>query len=176
MLRRTIPVLLLLGLLGLLGSSDTMAAGPKRYWVGGGIGIGLGDIEFVSVEPIFGYAFNEKTSAGVRLVFRYTNDTRGVEDTSSTDWGGSLWGRYLIKAGIFAQLEYEYLNYEFNTIGGSSDESFQSVLGGFGFQRPIGSNAAFFALGLYNFSYDSDELVSPYDGPWIFRAGVSFGF
>ena len=74
----------------------------------------------------------EKFSTGIRLVYRYTNDTRGVDDVSGTDWGGSLWGRYFIKSGLFAQAEYEYLNYEF----GSFDEDFQSVLGGFGYHRP----------------------------------------
>jgi hypothetical protein len=36
-------------------------------------------------------------------------------------------------------------------------------------------NSSFHVLGLYNFTWDEDE-ISPYAEPWILRVGVGFRF
>ena len=55
-------------------------------------------------------------------------------------------------------------------------DTFNSVLVGPGISRPLGKRTAFYALGLYNFSYDDDDVFSPYSDEWVFRIGVSVGF
>ena len=49
------------------------------------------------------------------------------------------------------------------------------VVGG-GVAQPISKNASIFATALYNLSYDSSELQSPYDSPFILRAGIGIHF
>jgi hypothetical protein len=57
-------------------------------------------------------------------------------------------------------------------------DSYNSFLAGGGFFQPIGRNAGFFALALYNFSYEEPRpgRASPYTDPLVFRAGVTAGF
>ena len=45
-----------------------------------------------------------------------------------------------------------------------------------GFSQSAGARTSFFVLALYNLTYDSNDLRSPYTDPWVFRVGVGFGF
>ena len=148
-----------------------------RVWVGGGIGLGFGDVTWVSVEPIVGYSITPRFGVGGRLIYRYREDDRFSPSLNTSDYGASLFARFFVlPPAVFLQAEYEHLSYEFPVTGGGTDrDDFDSVLGGGGISRPIGGRASFFALALYNFSYDDDEL-SPYDDPWIIRVGVGVGF
>jgi hypothetical protein len=51
-------------------------------------------------------------------------------------------------------------------------------MAGGGFFQPIGAKAGFFLMALYNFSYKEAGQgdVSPYNSPFILRAGVTAGF
>ena len=153
------------------------AAAADRWWGGGGIGLALGgDVDWVSVEPVIGYWVTEQFTVGTRLILRYRSDDRFAESISTTDYGASLFARYFLTNSFFVQGEYEYLSYEFRSFSGSDDrDEFGSWLAGGGYSQELSPHASFFVLALYNFSYDDDEL-SPYDGPWVLRAGVGFRF
>jgi hypothetical protein len=148
----------------------------NHWWFGGGLGLAFGDVTFVSVEPVIGYSFSPKLSAGGRLIFRYRKDDRFGPEISPNDYGEGLFVRYMVSRPFFVQGEYEHLNYEIPYFDGSSDrEGYDSVFGGFGVAQPIGTNTAFYASILYNFLWSDDE-PSPYAERWIFRAGVSVAF
>jgi len=158
-----------------LGATPAEAA--DRWWGGGGIAVTLGgDVGFVSVEPVIGYWVTEQFTVGARVILRYRTDDRFAESVNTTDYGAGLFARYLVTKKFFVQGEYEYLSYELLSFSGSDErDEFGSWLAGGGYSQPLGRNASFFVTGLYNFSYDEDEL-SPYDGPWVLRAGVGFRF
>ena len=62
-------------------------------------------------------------------------------------------------------------------VGGDTErESFGSILGGAGFVQPVGGRTSMFVTAMYNFSYDEDDLFSPYSDPWVIRVGVTVGF
>ena len=104
-------------------------------------------------------------------------DTRYAEDVTTHDYGANLFARVDLFRGLFVQGEYEYLNYEYarNHQGDTSRDTQGSWLAGPGISFG-GRGVGFYMVGLYNFSYDSNDLYSPYDEPWIFRAGVTFSF
>ena len=87
----------------------------------------------------------------------------------------ALFGRYRVWGPLYAQLEYEYLNYEFVLPDLTTErETFGSVLGGGGVALPLSRSLSFFATALYNFSYDSEEQRSPYSSAWVVRTGIGF--
>lgn len=165
-----------------------LAAGPAaaqvssgfssgRWFFGAGLGLAFGDITFIEVSPLVGYRVNDRLSVGGSLIYRYRNDDRYGQNLSTTDYGGSVFGRYAVAGPFFVHGEVEQLSYEYYRADLSKSRSdVTSVLGGGGIAQPIGRNAAFFALALYNFSYSSYDAPAPYSSPWIFRIGVSAGF
>jgi hypothetical protein len=156
--------------------AGTPAAAADRLWAGGGFGLGFGDVTYVSVEPIVGYSATERLDVGGRLIFRYRDDERYTPDLTTTDWGASVFGRYLVAQPFFVQLEYEWLSYEILFFDGSTErDGYGSLFAGGGFSQRMGDRSSFFVSALYNFSYD-DEEPSPYDDPWVIRVGVGFGF
>jgi hypothetical protein len=159
----------------LLGSRPVEAR--DNWFVGGGIGLGFGDVDWVDLSGVVGYRVTPRFSTGVRLLYRSREDGRFQRDVTTNDYGGSVFGRFVVRRPFFLQAEYEYLSYEFIRADLTTErDDFQSVLVGGGMAQPLGRNVVLFATGLYNLSYDDDELRSPYDNPWIFRAGVAFRF
>jgi hypothetical protein len=176
MIRRIAILLFVAAGIGLATVAFPSAHAANRVWVGGGVGLGFGDVDYVSIEPVVGVRILPKFSAGVRLMYRYRNDSRFEDDFSTTDYGASLFGRYRVVGPAFVQAEYERLSYEYRVDGSNQRDKFDSVLAGAGVSQPLGGRASFFALALYNFSYDSGDPFSPYSDPWIFRVGVGFAF
>ena len=161
----------------LLALAVPTASAADRWWAGGALGLSFGgDVDYVSLEPAVGYWVNPKLTVGGRVIYRYRKDRRFDDGQSRTDYGAAVLSRYFVARRVFVQGEYEYLSYEFATIGGSTDrDGYGSLLGGVGYSVPISRNAAFSVLGLYNFTWDEGE-ISPYAEPWILRAGVGFRF
>ena len=156
------------------------AGGPAhaadKWWVGGGIGLGFGDVTFVTVEPMVGYRAAKRVTIGGGPIFRYRSDDRVSPSLDTTDYGAAIFGRYHVTRPVFVQLEYQYLSYERLFTGGSTDRSgYNSLFGGAGFSQPVGKNVSFFVTAMYNFLYERNE-PSPYDEPWVLRAGVGFHF
>ena len=149
----------------------------KRLFAGGSMGLGFGDVNFVDISPFFGVAITERVSAGVSLLYRWREDRRYDPDLTTTDYGGSLFTRIRIVDPIFAQVEYEYLSWEFVRLDLSTERrGYPSLLGGIGFAQPLGGNATFYTSFLYNFTYDDSDIIRPYNSPWVIRVGVGFWF
>jgi hypothetical protein len=148
-----------------------------RMFFGGGMGVGFGDVDFVSIEPLFGVHLNKQFSVGGSLIYRWTNDDRYAESLNFNDYGARAFVQYFPVPNFFGQLEYEYLNYEYALPTLDTDRNTQgSLFVGGGISQPMGGKAAFFASALYNLSYDDNDPFRPYDSPWVIRAGVGVGF
>lgn len=167
--------ILCVSLLAVLGSGS--AAEANRWWFGGGIGIGFGDTDFFEVNGIVGYQATPRFTPGVRLTYRNREVARSGSNLTTDDYGASLFARYRVWKPIYLQAEYEYLSYEFITPDFRTErETFGSLLGGGGVSLALSRNLSFFVTGLYNFSYDPDEIRSPYSNEWIFRTGIGYSF
>jgi hypothetical protein len=162
--------------LALLVLTVPTASAADKWWVGGALGVSFGgNVDFVSLEPAAGYWINPKLTVGGRLIFRYRKDKR-LDDEGRTDYGASVLTRYFVIKNVFVQGEYEYLSYEVPGTGGSTErDGYGSLLGGAGYSVRMTRNSSFHVLGLYNFTWDEDEM-SPYAEPWILRLGVGFRF
>jgi hypothetical protein len=147
----------------------------SRLIYGGGVGLSFGDVDYIEIAPMIGFKVTPKTHLGVSLLYRYRDDNN--YDVTTSDYGGSVFARYFPFGGFFVQGEYEWVNYEYAYLGGSSDRQVDSnALAGGGFSQAMGAHASFYVSGMYNFSYDGNDPYEPYDSPWVFRVGVGFGF
>lgn len=148
-----------------------------RWWYGGGLGLSFGTVDWVELSPTVGYRATDQFHIGGGLLYRYRDDGRFEPSLSTDDYGANLFARYYVTPGLFGHAEYEYLDYEFVNFDLSKDrDQFSSLLAGPGIAQPLGRRASFFAMALYNFSYDSADLFSPYDDEWVYRVGVGIGF
>jgi hypothetical protein len=150
----------------------------ERVFTGGGFGAAFGSYyDYVSVSPLIGYSITQKLAAGIQVQYRYTNYKGYTQTISTNDWGVSPFVRYSLFGPIFLHAEYEYLNYQYPTSNGEKfRRDFNSFMAGGGFFQPIGRRAGFYALALYNFSYDDLDVYSPYNSPLVLRVGITAGF
>jgi hypothetical protein len=148
-----------------------------RMFFGGGLGLGFGDIDYVSLEPIIGVRVHPQVALGASVLYRWINDNRYPDSVSTTDYGATTFVQYFPVPTFFLQAEYDYLNYEYVLSDFSTVRSTNSsVFAGAGFCQSIGGKASFFMSALYNLSYDANDPLSPYASPWLYRAGVAVGF
>ena len=148
-----------------------------RFSFGGGIGLGAGDVSFVTVSPYVAYRVTDEIDVGVGLTYRYRTDNRFGRDLTTQDIGSNLFTRYRLPGPFFVQAEMEYMNYEVYRADLSKDRrGVTSLLAGGGISQPIGSNASAHFVVLYNFSYSGYGQPAPYSSPWVLRAGVGVHF
>jgi len=163
-------------------TTATSVPPPKKTWkdtmfFGGGVGLGFGDVDYVSLEPLVGWHVHPKIALGVTPMYRWTNDSRYPDSVSTTDYGLRGFAQYFPVPNFFGELEYEYLDYEYVQPDlDTARTTANNVFVGGGISRPLGGKAAFFASALYNLSYDGNDPARAYDSPWVFRVGVAAGF
>ncbi|HEY5916458.1 MAG TPA: hypothetical protein VIU13_03620 [Chryseolinea sp.] len=163
---------------------DEMPEKPSwrdRMFVGGGLG-GLSFSsysDYFGLQALVGYKITPKLAGGVQLQYRFTKYKQFTPEFTTNDYSVAPFLRFNFYGPLFLHAEYEYLNYEnFDQYGELSRFGFNSFMAGGGFFQPVGRNAGFFLMALYNFSYQEAGQgdISPYNSPFILRAGITAGF
>jgi hypothetical protein len=149
----------------------------ERLFFGGGLGLQFGTLTLIDVSPMIGYKLTNRIGIGVSPTYkyyRYRNYFGSDLDLKTNVLGGSVFTRCYIYNGLFAQAEYEYLNYRYNDPSSSeklSRDIWSMFLGG-GYSQPVGDKASLYLMILWNLH---DTADSPYTNP-VIRAGLSIGF
>ena len=150
-----------------------------RIYTGGGLGAGFGNVTWVQLSPVVGYMITNDFSAGVGIQYRYSSYKQFNPKVSTNDFGTNLFARYNIKEPFFAQIEYEYLNYQLLQIVRNelvkTRKGNNALLVGGGMSQPVGRRAFFNISAFYNLLYNPGDRTSPYSSPFVLRAGVSLG-
>lgn len=151
----------------------------SRMYVGGWLGASVSSaVDRVEVAPEIGFQVTPKVQLGGSLVYRYRNDKRFEPDLTSTDLGGSLFGRYFVYAPFFLHLGVEHLSWEYYDPLQDDlvkiDANHTGILIGPGFALSMGPRAATYFAFLYDVNYDNNG-PNPYDKPWVFRIGFGVG-
>ena len=158
---------------------DQKADWRERVFTGGGLGLSFSSYyDYVSVSPLIGYRITPKLAGGIQFMYRYTKYKQFTPSFTANDYGVSPFLRLSVYGPLFLHAEYEYLNYQYESQGVKYRKGFNSFIAGGGFFQPMGRNAGFYAVALYNFSYKSPASgeISPYESPLILRAGITAGF
>src|SRR5690606_11158894 len=105
------------------------------------------------------------------LNFRYAN-------SSSSVYGGRVFGRYNITQNIFAHTEGESLNSAYIVRGATPGQDqltrgwVTGVFVGGGYFTPFGNRGGANITLLYSLTYDNER--SPYNEPYVIRVGFVF--
>lgn len=142
-----------------------------RIFVGGNVGASLGNsaTSFVEISPLLGYKITEKFAAGAGVTYQYFGQRQNNYKATVIGW--RTLARYDILPALFAQTEYEVLNFRVN--GGDPDRIRRWPIGG-GYRQRLGGRSAVTAILMRDLLWD--ENASPYGSPWITRIGVNVGF
>ncbi len=143
----------------------------RIYFGGGGGFSGGNNIIIISLSPQVGYKVTENYSAGVGLTYQYVRFPDF--DDSISNYGWSVFNRYNITQQFFGYAEFERLSFQ-QDLENTDRLGFNSLFFGVGFSNQIGRNSAFNTMVLYNVLYAEGE-PSPYQSPWVVRAGVGIG-
>lgn len=155
----------------------TPVEAANRFYVGGGIGLGFGDVDYVDLSGVFAYNVVPRVTTGLRLGWRNREDSRFDPKLTTNDYSAALFARWFVKRPFFLHAELERLSWEYvNADLSKSRTDTNSFLVGGGIGHPLSKNVSLFVTALYNLSYESSDLRQPYDSPWILRAGVGFFF
>jgi len=149
----------------------------NRWFFGGGVGASFGTVDYVEIAPLVGFRVIPRLDIGVQPFYRWTDDGRYSPSVTSNDYGASLFARVRVIGGFFVEADYQYTSYEYpNGFGGTTRDTYDGFLAGAGYSVPVGRNVGFYVSALYDFSYDSSDILQPYDSPVRFQVGVSVGF
>jgi hypothetical protein len=147
-----------------------------RLFYGGNVGLSFGDVDYVDVSPYLGMDFGHNVFGGVGVLYRYRDDSRYDPDLTTSDYGASLFVRYRLTPQLFLHGEYNWTNFEYPLLDGSTvRDDYGGVLLGGGFAHALGGRTAFIVSVLYDVTWSDDE-PTPYDNPWVVSAGISVGF
>lgn len=148
---------------------------PMQWFVGGMIGAGFSSYSsYVEVSPFIGYKITPAFHVGTRITYiwnsyLYRTGPYTDERVNLHHYGISLFTRYIIFKGLFAQVEYEALSYDYYVY---QREWINSLfIGGGYFQNIGGRGFASFAI-LFNVL---DDIDSPYTNP-VIRIGFGASF
>jgi hypothetical protein len=141
-----------------------------RIYFGGNFGLQFGTQTAIDINPICGYRFTPKFSAGIGVKYLYYKYKDRYVSYETNVYGGSVFGRYELTESLFGYSEYEVINlpvfepYERRVDVGS-------LFVGGGYSQRLGGRSSIFLMVLFNLNETS---YSPYDNP-IFRMGVGVG-
>lgn len=133
-----------------------------HLYFGGAIHLSFGDYTVIGVEPILGYRITPKLSAGVSARYDYIKDSRYTPTRETSQYGGSVFGRYRITDALYAQIEPASYNTEqFDTDGSSAGREWVPYLFmGAGYRQPLSERSWIYAQLLFDVLQDNK---SPYD-------------
>jgi len=161
-------------------TEKTSASKPRKsirdnLFYGGYINLSFGNYTVIGIEPMVGYRLTPKLSTGVKVRYNYIKDDRYAKSYTTSTYGGSIFGRYLITPKFYAQAEAASYNYEYFYINGGSERDWVPffLLGG-GFIQPLGERTWLNIEILFDVLQDGK---SPYED-WepFFSIGIGAGF
>jgi long-subunit fatty acid transport protein len=143
-----------------------------RVYGGGGLGLQFGTVTLINVAPIIGYKITERYSVGVGIEYMYFayKPSSNFPTYSQNIYGGNIFNRFFITNSIFAHVEYETLNSNWNTYYPDRRFFIDNFWVGGGLRQRAG-NASLNIMALWNLN---ENIYSPFPNPQI-RMGVSFG-
>ncbi len=146
-----------------------------NLFYGGYINLSFGNYSVLGIEPMVGYKWDENISTGVKLRYDYIRDSRYDTTRTTSNYGGSIFGRYRITSEFYAQLEPAAYNYELYYSDGSSEREWVPYLfAGGGYRKPLGERSWLYVEIMFDLLQDEK---SPYDD-WtpFFSIGAGTGF
>lgn len=153
------------------GEENSTDFDKSKMYYGGYLNLSFGTYTVVGIQPLIGYKFTPQLSAGVQLSYEYSS----YGNTSASNYGGSLFGRYRVLPQLYTHAEFSAINYQLIYSLGETDRVWVPFLylGG-GYSQPISKNVWLNTQVLFDVLQDEN---SPYES-WepFFSIGIGVGF
>ena len=142
----------------------------SKMYYGGYMNLSFGSYTVIGVSPLVGYKFTPQLSAGIQLTYEYSS----YDNSSYSNYGGSLFGRYRILPQLYAHAEFSAINYESFYLEETERVWVPFLYLGGGYSQPISKNVWLNAQVLFDVLQDEN---SPYES-WepFFSIGFGVGF
>ncbi len=143
-----------------------------NLFYGGYINLSFGSYTVIGIEPMVGYKLTPKLSIGVKVRYDYIRDDRYTTTRTTSTYGGSIFGRYLVTPKFYAQAEAASYSYELY-LNGEREWAPFLFMGG-GFIQPLSERTWLNIEILFDVLQDEK---SPYED-WepFFSIGIGAGF
>lgn len=153
-------------------ASKSQKSFRDNIFYGGYINLSFGSYTVIGIEPMIGYKLTPKLSTGVKVRYNYIKDDRYAKEYTTSTYGGSIFGRYLVTPKFYAQAEAASYSYEYRPSGDREWVPFL-LLGG-GYIQPLSERTWLNVEILFDVMQDEK---SPYED-WepFFSIGVGAGF
>ncbi|MCB2207963.1 MAG: hypothetical protein KQH67_06665 [Bacteroidetes bacterium] len=147
-----------------------------RWFLGGMLGAGFSSYSaYVEVSPLVGYKVTPAFHVGARFSYIWNSYEVAYDQRENLHhFGIGGFGRYVIFKGLFAQVEYEALNFDNPSYSFSDREWINSLLIGGGYYQSMGRAFASIAI-LFNVLDNSHHLYYYQPNP-VIRIGFGVGF
>ncbi|HEX8531321.1 MAG TPA: hypothetical protein VF646_14920 [Cytophagales bacterium] len=165
------------------GANKTAEApGAKPNWMerislGGNFGLSLGNPTYINLAPLVGYRVNDRLTpgGGVTYIYSRVRDIYG-QSFSSSIYGGRVNVQYAIIPRFAPIVEYEALNVAYLNYNAAGEivearRWIGNPMVGATVLFPIGRKSNFGLTALYNLNFTTNQAYSPYNSPWVIRAG-----
>ncbi len=140
-----------------------------KLFFGGGIGLQFGSVTQIEVAPIVGYRVTNRFQPGIGLTYSYFKDNMYKLEYST--YGGSVFARFFLFEGLFAQAEAEALNIRaYYTLTQSERLWIGNYLIGGGYFQKFGERSGMYFSVLWNLNQTE---FTPYSNP-VIRIGFNF--
>ncbi len=144
----------------------------ERIFVGGFVGLQLGNYTSVGINAHAGYRITNRLSAGFGGVYQFANDRWLGESFTSHMYGGGLFARFRVFDQLFIHAEHEWLSLisRIDLSGPDNRQriSEENLLLGLGYGLRMSERVRLNLLLLYNFN---EETQVYFNNPF-FRVGI----
>lgn len=144
-----------------------------RLFFGGYFGLQFGSITLIDVSPLIGLNVSTNFAVGLGLTYQYYSEKYQSYSYSTNIFGGRGFARYYFIQNLFAQAEYEILNFEAPVSPIETERvNVHGLLVGGGYRQMIGERSFASIVVLWNLN---ENIYSPYSNP-VIRMGFGVGF
>jgi hypothetical protein len=146
-----------------------------RWFVGGMLGAAFSSYRsYVEVSPLVGYKITPAFHVGGRFSYMWNSQEVAYNERENLhNYGVGAFGRYVIFRGLFAQVEYEALNYDYPSTSNVDREWVNNLYIGGGYFQDMGRAFASFAI-LFNVLDNPNPYY--YQTNPVIRIGFGVGF
>src|SRR5262249_8408475 len=80
----------------------------KRFFFGGGVGLSFGDVDSLELSRMVGMQVVPGFDVGLQPFYRWVKDTRYSPDIETSDYGASIFARFLVIRSFYLEADYQY--------------------------------------------------------------------
>ena len=130
-----------------------------RVFFGGGLGLQFGTLTIIDIKPLIGYKVTPKFHVGLELTYSYLQNN--TIPFSTDIYGASVFTKYYIYEGFFAQAQIEALNIEVLDVNDNISRIWlDNYYVGAGYLQKIGARGGMYIMALWNLKQSEYSLYS----------------